>query len=208
MPIRDWPMAERPREKLLARGPESLSDAELLAILLRSGIRGQTALDLARQLLVDFGGLRAFLEANQVQFCRARGLGTAKFAELRACLEIGTRYLESRLVRGQALCSPQDTRNYLIAKLQGYKHEVFACLFLDSRHRLVSFEEMFRGTIDGTSVHPREVVSRALALNAAAAYLPTIIPRGFHNRAKPTRYSPVGCAMPLRSWTHECWITS
>ena len=168
MSIRDWPKAERPREKLLSHGARTLSDAEILAIFLRTGTRGRTALDLARQLLGEFGGLRPLLDAGQSRFCRTRGLGAARYAELRACLEIGRRYLEARLNRGESLCSPEDTRRYLIATLRGYPHEVFACLFLDNRHRLICLEEMFRGTIDGASVHVREVVVRALDMNAAA----------------------------------------
>ena len=141
MSIREWPKPERPREKLLSLGPHALSDAEILAILLRTGTRGHSALDLARRLLIDFGGLRPLLDAGQNKFCRSQGLDTARFAEMRACLEIGRRYLEARLKRGESLCSPEDTRNYLIANLRRHPHEVFACLFLDNRHRLISYEE-------------------------------------------------------------------
>jgi DNA repair protein RadC len=168
MSISDWPAAERPREKLIARGAGALSDAELLAIFLRTGVPGRTALDLARDLLAHFGGLRPMLEAERAAFCQSRGLGDAKYVVLQACLEMGRRYLEARMARGDALGSPTDTRDFLTARLRGYAHEVFACLFLDNRHRVIAFEEMFRGTIDGTSVHPREVVKRALAHNAAA----------------------------------------
>ena len=168
MSIRDWPKPERPREKLLSLGSRALSDAEILAIFLRTGTRGHTALDLARKLLSDFGGLRPLLDASQNRFCRTHGLGAARYAELRACLEIGRRYLEAGLKRGAPMCSPEDTRRYLIANLRSYPHEVFACMFLDNRHRLICFEEMFRGTIDGASVHVREVVIRALDINATA----------------------------------------
>ena len=168
MAITDWPAAERPREKLLSRGPQSLSDAELLAIFLRTGVRGKTAVDLARELLAEYGGLRALLEADCQNFCRANGLGSAKYALLQAVLEMGRRHLYETLQRGDALGSPADTRRFLLARLRDYPHEIFACLFLDSRHRVIEFSEMFRGTIDGTSVHPREVVKQALALNAAA----------------------------------------
>ncbi len=168
MPITDWPSAERPREKLLARGAAALSDAELLAIFLRTGIRGKTAVDVARDLLGEFGGLRPLLDAERGECCRTRGLGDAKFVLLKAALELGRRYLEARLVRGDALASPEDTRRYLQARLRAHPYEVFACLFLDNRHRVISCEEMFRGTIDGTSVHPRTIVQRALSLNAAA----------------------------------------
>lgn len=168
MPITDWPLAERPREKLLARGAQALSDAEVLAIFLRSGAPGHTALDLARHLLAQFGGLRQLLDASHADFCCARGLGPARYAQLRACMEIGKRYLESRLSLGHPLASPEDTRNYLIAKLRSYRREVFACLFLDNRHRLICFEEMFHGTIDAASVYPREIVVRALTVHTAA----------------------------------------
>lgn len=168
MAITDWPSAERPREKLLSRGPQSLSDAELLAIFLRTGVRGKTAVDLARDLLIAFGGLRALLEADFNKFSKHNGLGKAKYAQLQAVLEMGRRHLFETLQRGDALGSPTDTRRFLLARLRDYPHEVFACLFLDNRHRVIEFAEMFRGTIDGTSVHPREVVKQALALNAAA----------------------------------------
>ena len=168
MRITDWPLAERPREKLLGRGAGALSDAELLAIFLRTGTRGRTAVDVARELLADFGGLRALLDAERGDCCRAAGLGEAKFVQLKAALELGRRYLEESIQRGDALASPDDTRRYLQSRLRAQPYEVFACLFLDNRHRVMSCEEMFRGTIDGTSVHPRTIVQRALALNAAA----------------------------------------
>ena len=168
MPITDWPEQQRPREKLLSRGAAALSDAELLAIFLRTGRRGHTAVDVARELIAEFGGLRPMLEAEQAQCCRVSGLGDAKYVLLKAALELGRRYLEARLVRGDALASPDDTRRYLQARLRAHPYEVFACLFLDNRHRVICCEEMFRGTIDGTSVHPRTIVQRALGLNAAA----------------------------------------
>ena len=128
MAISQWPATERPREKLLVRGPAALSDAELLAIFLRTGVPGQTAVDLARHLLDDFGGLRPLLEAGSDELCRRRGLGAAKYAQLQAGLEMSRRYLEARLVRGGALSGPTDTRTYLSARLRGYPHEVFALL--------------------------------------------------------------------------------
>jgi DNA repair protein RadC len=168
MPITDWPAHERPRERLLAHGPAALSDAELLAIFLRTGVPGKTAVDLARELLNTFGSLRGLLSADCKQFCTGLGLGTAKYVQLQAVLEMGRRHLRETLARGDALSNPDETRDYLIARLRGYAHEVFACLFLDNRHRIISFDELFHGTIDGTSVHPREVVKRALGHNAAA----------------------------------------
>ncbi len=168
MGIKDWPAAERPREKLLAHGPQALSDAELLAIFVSSGIAGHTALDLSRALLARFGNLRAALDAGREEFCRAPGAGDARYALLQAALEIGRRYLECQLRRGTALGCPTDTRRFLTARLRRHEHEVFACLFLDNRHRLICFEELFRGTVNGASVHPREIAKRALHHNAAA----------------------------------------
>jgi DNA repair protein RadC len=168
MAITDWPLAERPREKMLLRGAQNLSDAELLAIFLRTGCKGRTAVDLARELLSEFGSLRALLAADQQRFCQGLGLGTAKYVQLQASLEMARRHLHETLTRGDALASPQDTRRYLLAQLRDYPHEVFAALFLDSRHRVIKYQELFYGTIDGASVYPREVVRRALQYNAAA----------------------------------------
>jgi len=168
MSIQDWPVSERPREKLLQQGPATLSDAELLAIFLGSGTRGASAVDVARQLLSASGGLRPLLELECSQLCATRGLGSAKYVQLQAALELGRRYLEANLKRDAALTSPDRTRAFLKARLRHQPHEVFACLFLDNRHRVISFEELFKGTIDGATVHPREVVKRALANNAAA----------------------------------------
>ena len=168
MPITDWPEAERPREKLLALGPGALSDAELLAIFLRTGVPGQTAVALARSLMTEFGSLRALFQADAKHFCATRGLGTAKYAQLHAALELTRRQLRERLGHSHAITNPADTEHYLSARLRDYPYEVFACLFLDTRHRIITYEELFRGTIDGASVHPREVVRRALQHNAAA----------------------------------------
>lgn len=168
MAINDWPTAERPREKLLQRGPQALSDAELLAILLRTGTRGKSAVDLGRELLAEFGDLRGLFAADQGRLCKAPGLGPAKYAELQAVLEMARRHLGESLQRGTPLSDPAATRRYLIAKLRDRPHEVFCCLYLDNRHRVIAFEELFRGTLDGASVHPREVVRRLLVHNAAA----------------------------------------
>ena len=166
--INKWPVQERPREKLLLKGASALSDAELLAIFLRTGISGYTAVDLARLLLDEFGSLKALMESDETQFCEHKGLGPAKYAQLQAVLEMSRRYLFENIQRGDALCSPQQTREYLKAQLQGYPHEVFACLFLDNRNRVIEFQIMFNGTIDGASVYPREVVKMALKKNAAS----------------------------------------
>jgi len=168
MAISDWPVDERPREKLLQRGVFALSDAELLAIFLRTGIKGKTAVDLARDLLREFGSLRNLLGADQQRFCNGKGLGRAKYAQLQAVLEMGRRHLRETLDRGNSLANPEQTRQFLIAQLRDLPHEVFACLFLDNRHRVIAFDELFRGTIDGASVHPRELVRRTLRHNAAA----------------------------------------
>ena len=178
MAIKDWPAAERPRERLMTSGPASLSDAELLAIFLRTGVRGKSAVDLARELLTRFGGLRQLLSAPRDAFCAAPGLGSAKFAQLQAVLEMGRRHLHQRLERGSALLSPAHTAEFLRARLRDHPYEVFAVLFLDNRHRVLAFEELFRGTIDGASVHPREVVRRALHFNAAAVILSHNHPSG------------------------------
>jgi DNA repair protein RadC len=168
MAINDWPSAERPREKLLARGPQALSDAELLAIFLRTGIRGKTAVDLARELLADFKGLRGLFAAERDRLYAAKGLGPAKYAQLQAVLEMARRHLGEALQRGLPLTDPAATRRYLISRLRDLPQEVFCCLYLDNRHRVIAFEELFNGTLDGASVHPREVLRKALAHNAAA----------------------------------------
>ncbi len=187
MAISDWPAQERPREKLLQQGPAALSDAELLAIFLRTGVRGKTAVDLARELLAEFGSLRALLGANRQRFCQARGLGLAKYAQLQAVLEMSRRHLGETLRRGEALTSPAQSRAYIQACLRDFEHEVFACLFLDNRHRMLAFEELFRGTINGASVHPREVVKRALACNAAAVILAHNHPSGISEPSQADR---------------------
>ncbi len=184
MAITDWPEAERPREKLLARGPQALSDAELLAIFLRTGTAGKTAVDLARELLTRFGGLRPLLTADAEAMCDAPGLGPAKYAQLVAALEMGRRHLGEKLTRGAALESTADTRRYLESRLRDLPYEVFCCLFLDNRHRVLNFEELFRGTLNGTAVYPREIVKRALSHNAAAVILVHNHPSGV---AEPSR---------------------
>ncbi|MFJ7316610.1 DNA repair protein RadC [Pseudomonas sp. NPDC098747] len=171
MSIRDWPAAERPREKLLEQGSGSLSDAELLAIFLRTGVTGKSAVDLARHLLNQFGSLRALLEADLAAFSMELGLGPAKFAQLQAVLEMSRRHLAERMRKKPALENPQAVRDYLKSMLRHEPHEVFGCLFLDSKHQVLTFEALFRGSIDNTSVHPREVVKRSLANNAAAVIL-------------------------------------
>jgi len=178
MSIRSWPVAERPREKLLEQGAEALSDGELLAIFLRTGVAGKSAVDLARHLLARFGGLRQLLAADQATFNQELGLGPAKFAQLQAVLEMSRRHLAARIHRGSALESPQAVRDYLKAMLRHEPHEVFGCLFLDAKHQPLGFEVLFRGSIDSAAVYPREVVKRALARNAAALILAHNHPSG------------------------------
>lgn len=178
MTIQDWPENERPREKLLGRGAAQLGDAELLAILLRTGIRGLDAVALARQLIGRFGGLRGLFGADQKTLLATPGIGTGKACQLLACLELARRHLAEDLQRGPALLNPADSAGYLKARLRDYPYEVFAALYLDTRHRPIACEELFRGSIDGASVHPREVVRRALAHNAAAMILAHNHPSG------------------------------
>ncbi|HEX7111709.1 MAG TPA: DNA repair protein RadC [Mizugakiibacter sp.] len=167
MSIRDWPADERPREKLLAHGPATLADAELLAVLLGSGIRGKSAVALGRELLAEAGGLGALL-ASADAGSNARGLGPAKRARLASALELARRCLAEELQRGPPLTRPDDSAAYLKARLAHLPYEVFLCLFLDTRHRVLACTELFRGTLDGAAVHPREVVRACLKHNAAA----------------------------------------
>ena len=171
MHIRDWPESERPRDKLLARGPCSLSDAELLALFLGSGTRGQDAVTAARTLIANAGGLRPLLDLDAKAMTRHRGLGPARACLLTAALELGRRHLAAQLERGAALGDPHAAGRYFAQRLRGLGHEVFAVLYLDTRHRALGFEELFRGGIDGAEVHPRIIVQRALAFGAASAII-------------------------------------
>ena len=175
MSIRDWPEDERPREKLLARGAAALTAAELLAVLLGSGVRGRSAVDLGRDLLTRAGSLNALVAGDALN---APGLGPAKRARITAALELARRCLGEELRARAALTSPRDSGAFLKAQLAHRPYEVFACLFLDNRHRVLAFEELFRGTLDGASVHPREVVRAALQHNAAAVILAHNHPSG------------------------------
>jgi DNA repair protein RadC len=171
MGIRDWPENERPREKLLARGPSALSDAELLALFLGSGTGGEDAVACARGLIARHGSLGALAAKGGAALQRERGLGPARVALLLAAQELGSRCLAERLQRGPAIADERGAGLLFRQRLQHSPQEVFACMFLDSRHRMLAFEELFRGTIDGSEVHPREVVRRCLAHNAAAVIL-------------------------------------
>ncbi|MDH5822445.1 DNA repair protein RadC [Luteimonas sp. RD2P54] len=168
MHIRDWPSQERPREKLLVRGAGVLSDAELLAIFLGSGLRGRDAVTTARELLGAHGPLRALLEREPAELAELPGLGPARASRLAAALELCARYLAADLARGEAMTDPAAAGRYFAQRLRARAHEVFAVLFLDHRHRALAFEELFNGTVNSAEVHPREVVRRALAHNAAA----------------------------------------
>lgn len=178
MTISDWPQGQRPRERLMELGPDALSDAELLAVLLGTGIAGGTALDLAHDLLQRFRTLRGLFGASQAVACEVRGLGPARWCQLQASVEIVRRNLRESLNRTDALTSPAVTREFLQAKLRDLPHELFCCMLLDNRNRVIAFEELFRGTIDGASVHPREVVKLALQRNAAAVILAHNHPSG------------------------------
>ncbi len=168
LPIRDWPEDERPREKLLARGAHALSDAELLAVLLRCGTGGLNAIELAQAHIVAFGSLRELLTASWRHWDGKAGVGVARYAALQAALELAKRHLRESLKMGVALAAPETTQRFLRAELQHRPYEVFCCLYLDSHHRLIAFEELFRGTTEIAHVHIKEVVRQTLLHNASA----------------------------------------
>ncbi|MCL1123576.1 RadC family protein [Shewanella surugensis] len=168
MAITDCPVGEGPRDKLLSMGVACLSDAELLAVLLRVGLKGQSAVALARDLMIHFGGLRAVVSASEKQICELKGIGPVKYAQLQAAVELSRRISKENLQRGKILSDPDLTRDYLMRQLADRAYEVFGVLLLDSQHRVIQFVELFRGTIDSASVYPREVVSLVLEKKAAA----------------------------------------
>ncbi len=168
MAITDWPANERPREKLLEQGAESLSDAELLAIFLRVGVVGKSAVDLARDLLSRFGSLNAIFAASEAELSQIHGIGSSKYVQLQAIFEMSRRALNEQLQQRDVFKSPQHVRDYLILKLGSLNREVFLVMFLDAQNRLNATEEMFSGTLTQTSVYPREVVKRAMHYNAAS----------------------------------------
>lgn len=169
--IKQWPKQERPREKLIQQGANSLSDSELLAIFLRTGCQGIDVVTLARQLLTHFGSLHALFSASENDFCAQKGLGQAKYVQLQAVLEMSRRYLQEPLMKGEPLTSAAQTQAFLSAKMRDYPYEVFAALLLDSQHRVIRFHEFFFGTINSASVHPRVIVQKILQENAAAIIL-------------------------------------
>lgn len=188
MNIREWPEHERPREKLLARGPAALSDAELLAVFFGTGQRGLNAVDLGRHLLVRNDGLRGLLRLPCNELVRQPGLGLARASRLCAALELATRHLGQRLEEPGALTNPQLAGQYFRARLRDREREVFACLFLDTRHRPIAVEELFQGTVDRSEVHPREVVKRALSHNAAAVMFAHNHPSGVSEPSAADRH--------------------
>src|SRR3972149_4096992 len=191
MAITDWPEGERPREKLLQKGAAALSDAELLAIFLRTGVTGKSAVDLAREWTPRCGKMTQMFAASEQEFCDIHGMGQAKFVQLQAVLEMSRRALQEELQRGDALNSPRAVRDYLQLLLGGRQQEVFLVLFLDTQHRVIAAEELFHGTLSQTSVYPREVVKRALSHNAAAVILAHNHPSGVA-AGKPLSFAEKG----------------
>ncbi|WP_394249668.1 DNA repair protein RadC [Vibrio profundi] len=187
MTLKLLPQESMPREKLLSRGPQSLSDAELLAIFLRTGTPGMNVIELADSLIKDFGSLRKLFSASEIEFCRHKGMGQAKFVQLQAVIEMTQRYLAETLSRGDALTSPEHTKLYLSSVLRDRQREAFYILFLDNQHRVIQDEVLFEGTIDSASVYPREVVKRALHHNAAALILAHNHPSGIAEPSQADR---------------------
>ncbi len=185
MRIKEWPISERPREKLLTSGAGALSDAEVIGVLLgSSGLRGVNIVELSRELLTEHQSLRALLNAGCPTLIKQRGIGSAGYCRLQAALELARRYYAEAMRAGPTLDSPAATHRYLISRLRDQPYELFCCLHLDNRHRLIAFDELFRGTIDGASVHPREVVRQALSRNAAAVILAHNHPSGVAEPSK------------------------
>jgi len=184
MAITDWPADDRPREKLLSKGASALSDAELVAIFLRTGVTGKSAVDLARDMLVQFESLSALCCADRQTFCGIHGLGEAKYVQLQAVMEMAQRALGEKLRQGVALNSPRSVRDFLRLRLQHLPHEVFVGVFLDAQNRVLAVDDLFSGTLTQTSVYPREVVKRALKHNAAAVIFAHNHPSGV---AEPSR---------------------
>ncbi|MBU0455270.1 MAG: DNA repair protein RadC [Gammaproteobacteria bacterium] len=168
MSIKSWPIHERPREKLLEQGAQQLSDTELLAIFIRSGLQGKTAVDLARELILQFGSFKALLKAEFKDFCRIPGLGIAKYAQLQAALEISKRYLYEDSTNQEVLTNPRSVKKFLISHFRNHKREVFACIYLNNKNRVIGFKELFFGSINRADIYPREIVKSALEQNAAA----------------------------------------
>ena len=184
MSIKQWPQDDRPREKMLKKGPEALTSAELLAIFLRVGYKGVDAKSMAQSLLDQFGGLAPLLVANKKEFCLTKGLGEAKYCQLQATLELTKRYLRERLCSSDVFSRPDEVMDYLAVQMRDYQREVFVMLSLDAKHRLIDFDELFQGTINSASVYPREVCKVALQKNAAAVIVAHNHPSG---NAEPSK---------------------
>jgi len=178
MAIKQWPAGDQPREKLIKMGASSLSDAELLAIFVRTGVVGCSAVELARQLLHDYGSLAALFNASREQFCSARGLGPVKYVQLQAVLEMAKRYFWEELAQSPALNSAQQAQDYIYMKMRDLQREVFSCLFLNAQNQVICYEELFFGTINQAPVFPRELAKKALQHNAAAVILAHNHPSG------------------------------
>lgn len=187
MPIHQWPVSEQPREKLMQQGAEALSDAELLAIFLRTGVQGCSAVELARQLLAEYGSLQALFTTSQRQFCQTRGLGPVKFVQLQAVLEMARRFFWEELASRPALTSASQARDYIYSKMRDLTREVFSCLFLNSQHQVICYEEVFYGTLNQAPVFPRELARKALGHNAAAVILAHNHPSGVHEPSQADR---------------------
>lgn len=178
MSIKHWPLEDRPCEKLLRQGEEALTDAELIAIFIRTGIRGQTALDIARKSLMEHGGLKNLLAMSTSLLIELPGIGPIKCATLKAAIELGKRYIHESVLPGESLASSQRVQHFIAARLGDYQHEVFACLFLDRQLRLISFEELFQGTLHEAIIYPREIVKQALTQHAAKVIIAHNHPSG------------------------------
>ena len=178
MAITEWPEDERPRERLMKQGAAALSDAELLAIFLRVGAKGKSAVDLGRELMANFGSLAALFSASESSLSTIKGMGPAKYVQFQAVLELARRALDEKMKQTDALNSPQAVRDYLRLTLSRLPHEVFVAVFLTAQNRVIAVDELFRGTLTQTSVYPREIVKRALAHNAAAVILAHNHPSG------------------------------
>ncbi len=178
MSIKDWPEDQQPREKLIKNGAKSLTDAELLAIFLRTGVKGLSAVDLAAKLLNDFDDLNHLLAADQETFCQGHGLGMATYVQLQAILEMADRYFHTGLKKGAVFNSTDVAKRYLIQQLSQSPFEIFACIFLDNKHQMIEYEALFQGTINQSSVYPREVLRRVIKHNAAAIIIAHNHPSG------------------------------
>jgi len=173
-----WPDNEKPREKLINKGPQSLSDSELLAIFLRTGTQGKNVIELSQEIILHFGSLKSLFSASEEEFCFIKGLGRAKYVQLQACLEMSQRHLAEQMTLQDVMENPEQVKQYVQARLMSKPNEVFAAIFLDNQHRVIAFEELFFGTINASSVHPRIVLQRCLALNAAAIIITHNHPSG------------------------------